>query len=321
MEKRNIGSLRVSVIGLGCNNFGRKLDEAGTAKVVHAALDAGINFFDTADVYGGTKSEEFLGRALRKRRNSVLIATKFGMAIDETRKGARPEYIRKAAEDSLRRLGTDRIDLYQLHTPDETVPIADTLGALGELVKAGKVREIGCSNFTVDQLHEADVAAVPRKAKFVSVQNEYSLLHRDPGRGMLVECAALGIAFIPYFPLASGLLTGKYRLSRPAPPGSRIATGWRADMLTEENLRKVEQLIAFAESHGHTILELAFSWLLSRPMVSTVIAGATSPEQVKANAAAPVWDLNERELDEVNEIIPLYPISSVDNSSGLAAGR
>ena len=321
MERRNIGSLSVSVIGLGCNNFGRKLDEEGTAKVVHAALEAGINFFDTADVYGGTKSEEFLGRALGKKRRDVLIATKFGMAIDETRKGAKPEYIRKAAEDSLRRLGTDHIDLYQLHTPDETVPIADTLGALDELVKTGKVREIGCSNFTVDQLHEADMAAAPRAASFVSVQNELSLLNREAGRGMLAECAALGVAFIPYFPLASGLLTGKYRVDRPAPPGSRIASGWRSDMLTEENLRKVEELIEFAESHGHTILELAFSWLLSRPMVSTVIAGATTPEQVKANVAAPVWDLNEAELDAVSDIAPLYPTGSVNSSRRLVAGR
>jgi aryl-alcohol dehydrogenase-like predicted oxidoreductase len=306
MEKRNIGSLRVSVVGLGCNNFGRKLDEEGTAKVVRAALDAGINFFDTADVYGGTKSEEFLGRALGRKRSDVLIATKFGMAVDDTRRGARPEYIRQAAEDSLRRLGTDHIDLYQLHTPDETVPIADTLGALNELVKAGKVREIGCSNFSTEQLHEADTAVPPRAAKFVSVQNEYSLLHREPGRGMLAECAALGVAFIPYFPLASGLLTGKYRLGRSAPPGSRIASGWRSDIHTEENLRKVEKLIAFAESRGHSILELAFSWLLSRPMVSTVIAGATSAEQVRANAAAPCWDLSEAELEEVSAIVPLY---------------
>ena len=304
MEKRQIGRLAVSVTGVGCNNFGRRLDAERTAKVVHAALDAGINFFDTADTYGKTRSEEFLGKALGKKRKDVIIATKFGMAIDEERKGARPEYVRSAAEDSLRRLGTDYIDLYQLHTPDETVPIADTLGALDELVKAGKVREIGCSNFSVEQLAEADQAAKPRAAKFVSVQNEYSLFHRAPAQPVLAECATLGIAFLPYFPLANGLLTGKYRKGQPPPEGSRIASGWHGELLTEENLDKVEKLIEFSEGRGHTILELAFSWLLSRPMVASVIAGATTPEQVVANAAAGEWDLTESELEEVSRIVP-----------------
>ena len=304
MEKRQIGRLAVSVTGVGCNNFGRRLDAERTAKVVHAAVDAGINFFDTADTYGKTRSEEFLGKALGKKRKDVIIATKFGMAIDEERKGARPEYVRSAAEDSLRRLGTDYIDLYQLHTPDETVPIADTLGALDELVKAGKVREIGCSNFSVEQLAEADQAAKPRAAKFVSVQNEYSLFHRASAQPVLAECATLGIAFLPYFPLANGLLTGKYRKGQPPPEGSRIASGWHGELLTEENLDKVEKLIEFSEGRGHTILELAFSWLLSRPMVASVIAGATTPEQVVANAAAGEWDLTESELEEVSRIVP-----------------
>jgi aryl-alcohol dehydrogenase-like predicted oxidoreductase len=304
---RRIGSLDVSVVGIGCNNFGRRLDEKATAKVVNAAIEERINFFDTADSYGGTNSEVFLGKALGKRRDDVIVATKFGMKIDENRKGARPEYVKKACEDSLRRLNTDYIDLYQLHTPDESVPIADTLGALDDLVKAGKVREIGCSNFTADQLHEADSAVQIGCARFVSVQNEYSLLHREPGKGVLIECAALGISFIPYFPLANGLLTGKYRKNQPPPAGSRITTGWHAELLTEENLDKVEKLIAFAESHGHTILELAFSWLLSREMVASVIAGATSPEQARANANAAVWDLTEAELEEVNRIVPLHP--------------
>lgn len=303
---RRIGSLDVSVVGIGCNNFGRRLDEAATAKVVNAAIAEGINFFDTADIYGGTASETFLAKALGKRRDDVIIATKFGMKVDENRKGARPEYVRQACEDSLRRLKTDYIDLYQLHTPDETVPIADTLGALDDLVKAGKVREIGCSNFSADQLHEADAAVQVGCSRFVSVQNEYSLLHREPGKRVLAECAALGISFIPYFPLANGLLTGKYRKNQPPPSGSRIATGWNAGLLNDENLDKVERLIAFAEAHGHTILELAFSWLLSREMVSSVIAGATSPEQVRANANAPVWDLTESELGEVNRIVPLH---------------
>jgi aryl-alcohol dehydrogenase-like predicted oxidoreductase len=298
---RRIGSLDVSVVGLGCNNFGRRLDVKATAKVVKAALDEGINFFDTADVY-----EEFLAKALGKQREKVIVATKFGMKVDDNRKGARPEYVKQACEDSLRRLRTDYIDLYQLHTPDKSVPIADTLGALDDLVQEGKVREIGCSNFTADQLHEADAAVQMGCARFVSVQNEYSLLHREPGKGVLAECAALNISFIPYFPLANGLLTGKYRKNQPLPEGSRITDGWHSELLTEENLDKVEQLIAFAESRGHTILELAFSWLLSREMVSSVIAGATSPEQARANANAAEWDLTEAELEEVNRIVPLH---------------
>ena len=303
---RRIGSLDVSVVGLGCNNFGRRLDVKATAKVVKAALDEGINFFDTADVYGGTASEEFLAKALGKRREKVIVATKFGMKVDDNRKGARPEYVKQACEDSLRRLRTDYIDLYQLHTPDKSVPIADTLGALDDLVQEGKVREIGCSNFTADQLHEADAAVQTGCARFVSVQNEYSLLHREPGKGVLAECAALNISFIPYFPLANGLLTGKYRKNQPLPQGSRITDGWHSELLTEENLDKVEQLIAFAESRGHSILELAFSWLLSREMVSSVIAGATSPEQARANANAAEWDLTEAELEQVNRIVPLH---------------
>ncbi len=306
MDKRRIGALDVTVVGIGCNNFGRRLDEADTAKVVNAALDKGINFFDTADIYGSTNSEVFLGRALGKRRESVIIASKFGMKVDDKRKGARPEYVKQAAEDSLRRLGTDYIDLYQLHTPDDTVPIADTLGALDELVKAGKVREIGCSNFSADQIVEADAAVKRGSARFVSVQNEYSLLHREPGKGVLAECAALGISFLPFFPLANGLLTGKYRKGKAAPDGSRIASGWNEGTLNEDNLDKVEQLISYAESHGHSILELAFSWLLSRRIVSSVIAGATTPEQVRANADAPGWKITEAELAEIGEIVPLH---------------
>jgi aryl-alcohol dehydrogenase-like predicted oxidoreductase len=223
--------------------------------------------------------------------------------IDESRKGAKPDYVKRAAEDSLQRLGTDYIDLYQLHKPDPTVPIADTLGALDELVKAGKVREIGCSNFTADQLHEADIAVKPGAAKFVSVQNEYSMLHREEARPVLYECASLGLAFLPYFPLANGLLTGKYRKNQAPPPGARISSGWHGELLTDENLDTVEKLIAFAESHGHTILELAFSWLLERQMVASVIAGATNPEQVRANAKAGDWDLTEAELNEVATLL------------------
>jgi len=301
--KRRIGALRVSVVGLGCNNFGRRLDAEATAKVVHAALDAGINFFDTADTYGGTQSEVFLAQALGKKRKGLVIATKFGSTVDDQRKGARPEYVKRAVEDSLSRLRTDHIDLYQLHKPDPAVPIVDTLGALDDLVKAGKVREIGCSNFSVAQLTEAEHAAGPGAVRFVSVQNEYSLLHREPEQGVLAECAALGMSFLPYFPLASGLLTGKYRKGKPIPEGSRLASGWKEETFTDENLSRVEQLIAFAEERGHTILELAFSWLLTRPMVASVIAGATKPGQVTANAAAAEWDLEESELEEINRIV------------------
>jgi aryl-alcohol dehydrogenase-like predicted oxidoreductase len=193
METRRIGSLNVSVIGLGCNNFGRRLDADRTAAVVRTALDAGITFFDTADIYGETKSEEFLGRALGKGRRDVVVATKFGMPVDEHRRGAKPEYIRRAVEDSLRRLGTDRIDLYQIHQPDPETPISDTLGALNELVRAGKVREIGCSNFSADQLRAAENAVRTGSARFVSVQNEYNLLHREPEDDVIPECLRAGI--------------------------------------------------------------------------------------------------------------------------------
>lgn len=305
MNTRRMGALDVSCVGLGCNNFGRTLDADATAKVVDAALGAGIKFFDTADSYGEGRSEEFLGRALGKRREKVVIATKFGSRLDDERKGAHPDYVQRAAEDSLRRLGTDYIDLYQIHRPDVTVPIADTLGALDKLVKSGKVREIGCSNFTVDQLREAEHAVPPKCARFVSVQDEYSLFHREPEtNGLIHECAANGLAFLPYFPLASGLLTGKHRKGQPPPDGSRIAEGWHAEKMTDENLERVEKLIAFAESRGHTLLELAVSWLIERPMVASVIAGASTPDQVRANAAAGAWDMTEAEIQEIHRIAP-----------------
>lgn len=304
MEKRRIGSLEVSVVGLGCNNFGIRLDAGGTASVLDAAIDAGIDFLDTADIYGGTRSEEFMGQALRGRRDRVVLATKFGSKIDERRQGARPEYVRQALDDSLRRLQTDRIDLYQLHRPDATVPIADTLGALDDAVKAGKVREIGCSNFSAAQLEEAEKAVRSGGARFVSVQNEYSLLERKPEReGVLAACERLGIAFIPYFPLASGLLTGKYRLGQAPPSGTRLGEPPYSRQLTDDKLRIVETLIAFAESRGRTILELAFGWLLSRPTVVSVIAGATKAQQARANAEAAGWRLSAEELAEVDRIL------------------
>ena len=302
MNYRPVGSLRASTIGLGCNNFGMRIDGATTERVVHAALDAGITFFDTADIYGGTKSEEFLGRALAGRRDEAIVATKFGMAVDERRKGARPEYVRQACDDSLKRLGIDRIDLYQLHQPDPGVPIADTLGALTELVQAGKVKEIGCSNFSAEQLDEAARATASGAAQFVSLQNEYSLLHREPERSVLPACERLGFAFLPYFPLASGLLTGKFQPGKAAPADSRLSLSWTSRFTTDKNVRTAENLKAFASTRGHTLLELAFSWLLSRPHVASVIAGATSPEQIRANAAAASWTPTQEELAEIDRL-------------------
>ena len=302
MDHRSIGSLRVSLVGLGCNNFGMRIDAAATERVVNAALDAGIDFFDTADIYGATKSEEFLGRALKGRRDHAIVATKFGMAVDDRRKGARPEYVKQACDDSLRRLGIDHIDLYQLHQPDPSVPIADTLGAMDGLAKAGKVREIGCSNFSAQQLDEAERATKSGAARFVSVQNEYSLLHREPEQSVLPACERMGLAFLPFFPLASGLLTGKFEPGKPAPADSRLSLSWTSRFTTEKNVAVAEKLKAFAATRGHTLLELAFSWLASRRQVASVIAGATSPEQVRANAAAANWSLSQEELAEIESV-------------------
>lgn len=303
MQTRKIGSLDVSVIGLGCNNFGWRIDADATVKVVDAAIASGINFFDTADRYGTGSSEEFLGRALSGRRDRVIVATKFGMAMGKGQQGASPEYVHSALEASLHRLRTDRIDLYQLHQPDPKTPIADTLGALDELVRAGKVREIGCSNFTVEQIREAAEAAKGR-AHFVSVQNEFSLFHREPEEGVLAECEKRGLAFLPYFPLANGLLTGKYRAGKKPPEGSRAAEGFGPKVFTKKNLEVVEALIAFAERRNHTVLELAFAWLLSHKPVASVIAGASKPEQVRANAAAASWQLSADDLSEIDAIMP-----------------
>ena len=291
MEHRSLGSLSVSVVGIGCNNFGKRLDQGATSAVVNAALEAGINFFDTADIYGETLSEVYLGVALRDRRDDAVVATKFGMPIDDTHFGARPEYVRSACEDSLRRLGTDRIDLYQLHFPDDTVPIADTLGALAELVGAGKVREIGCSNLSADQLRAAAIAAGDHPA-FVSIQNQYSLLAREPERdGVLAACRDLGVGFLPFYPLANGLLTGKVRPGEAVPENSRLAhmpADRSAHWLSEEMRERVNALVAFADEVEIPLLRLAFSWLLSRREVSSVIAGASNPDQVRANANAAI---------------------------------
>ena len=305
METRRIGSLTVTVVGIGCNNFGSRIDDKRTGEVIEAALDVGINFFDTADMYGNGRSEELLGRFLGDRRSDVIIATKFGNEMQGQGGGARPEYIRKAFDASLQRLNTDYIDLYQQHIPDPGVPIAETLGALDQLVKAGKAREIGCSNFSAAQLREAQAASAARSgsARFVSVQNEYSLLHRDPEDGVLAECERQAMAFLPFFPLMSGLLTGKYRKGRPIPPDTRVAKFERyKKLLTEENLDKVEAFTGFAESRGHTLLELAFSWLLAHGVVASVIAGATSALQVRDNAAAASWKLAADELRELDGV-------------------
>ena len=307
METRRIGSLEVSLVGLGCNNFGWRIDADASAAAVDAALDAGIDFFDTADIYGSGASEEFLGRALGPRRNNVLIATKFGMKMDDERRGARPEYVRRAVEDSLRRLGTDRIDLYQLHQPDAEVPIADTLGALDDLVRAGKVREIGCSNFSAGQLRAAEAAVREGGARFVSVQNQYSLVHREPEADVIPECARAGLAFLPYFPLANGLLTGKYRRGQPLPEGSRARDGFGPKVFTGENLALVESLAAFATARGHSMLELAVSWLAAQPAVASVIAGAKSPQQVQANASAAGWRLTAQDLKAIEAILAQAP--------------
>jgi aryl-alcohol dehydrogenase-like predicted oxidoreductase len=310
VETRRIGSLDVSVVGLGCNNFGMRIDEDRAHAVVRAALDAGITMFDTADIYGGTRSEEFLGRALGTRRDEAVIGTKFGGPIDDARPGgASAAYIQRAVEDSLRRLGTDRIDLYQLHFPDDKVPLDETLGALDELVRAGKVREIGCSNFSPELIAQADDASSARGiARFVSVQNEYSLLRRGPEKGVLDACEKYDLAFIPYFPLASGVLTGKYRRGEAPPPETRLATAPAERVeraLSDRNFDKVEALQRWVADRGHSLLELAMSWLLCRPRVTTVIAGATRPEQVAANAAAANWKLTPAELDEIDQVLAI----------------
>jgi aryl-alcohol dehydrogenase-like predicted oxidoreductase len=308
VEKRKIGTVEVSVVGVGCNNFGGRIDEARTEEVIKAALDQQIDFFDTADMYADGRSEELIGRFLVAggHRSAVIIATKFGNYMPGQGQGAHPKYVKKALEASLKRLSTDYIDLYQQHVPDPDVPIAETLGALAELVKAGKVREIGCSNFSVEEIREGEAVAARRSGspRFVSVQNEYSLLHREPEEGVLAECERQGIAFLPFFPLKSGLLTGKYRKGQPIPEGTRVAKYERyRQLLTEENLDKVERLIDYAESHDHSVLELAISWLLAHRVVASVIAGASSAQQVHANAGAAGWRLGTAELEEIDALL------------------
>jgi len=302
MRQRKIGSLSVSVIGLGTNNFGFTMAEEAVLPVVDAALEAGINFFDTADSY--LTSEERCHSALGSRRDDIILATKFGSRVnEEIPGGASATYVRQAVERSLRQLGTDRIDLYQLHRPDETVPIAETLGVLNELVNEGKIIEIGCSNFSAPQLREAEVAAGDG-ARFVSVQNQYSLLERADEVEVLPTCAELDLTYLPFFPLASGLLTGKYRRGAALPAGTRVEKWAMAErVLTDANFDILERLETWAQERGHTLLDLAFAWLLATPEVASVIAGATSPEQIRANAAAGLWDLTVDEADEVRQLV------------------
>lgn len=310
MEKRSIGPLAVSVVGLGCNNFGRRVDQEAANTIVGAAIESGINFFDTADRYGAGdlpfsglgQSEVFLGKAVGKRRDQVILATKFGNPMsdtDESMRGAGGSWISRACDASLKRLGTDYIDLYQLHVPDPEVPVAETLGALQDLVGQGKVRVVGCSNFTAVQLVEAErVASQAGTARFESVQNEYSMLVREPEKDVLPLCSDLDIAFLPYFPLASGLLTGKYRKGQAAPAGSRLETWTPREHFgqLDELLDRVEFFRETAESAGHSLLELAFAWLLARSQVASVIAGATSAEQVRANATAGEWQIDPKDI-------------------------
>ena len=290
-------------MGLGCNNFGWHIDEARTREVVDAAIDAGITMFDTADIYGDTESEAFLGRVLKGRRDRVVLASKFGKpGRPGLAGGASPAYVRASLEASLRRLRTDRIDLYQLHEPRDETPIGETLGELDALVREGKVREIGCSNFTKEQLRAADRAA-GEDARFACVQNELNLLDRADIDDGLDEAGRLGIAYLPYYPLANGLMTGKYRRGTPLAVGSRLDTWFddqeRAEAMTPERLDRIEALDAFATDRDHTLLELAFGWLLAHDPVASVIAGATSAEQVFANAAAGGWILDAAELAAV----------------------
>jgi len=303
VEARRIGSLEVTVAGLGTNNFGMGMEADAISPVVDAALKSGINFFDTSDSYG--ESEERLGRALGRRRDQVVIATKFGSPVrgEEGTGGAKPAYIRRALDASLKRLATDRIDLYQIHRPDPETPIGDTLLVLDEMVTAGKVREIGCSNFSAAQIQEAYEAATG--ARFVSVQNHYNLLARGDEAEVLPLCEKLGMAYLPYFPLASGLLTGKYRRGVDPAEGTRLQRwgGRGTAVMSEENFDKVEKLTAWADQRGHSLLELAFAWLLAHPVVSSVIAGATKVEQVRSNVAATSWVLSPEERLEVDELV------------------
>ena len=310
MEQRNLGrsGLIVSAVGLGCNNFGGRSDYAATRAVVHKALDLGITLFDTSDTYGEKgASEEYLGRALAGRRHDIVLASKFARPMDPEGKlqGASRRYIMSAVEASLKRLGTDRIDLYYPHLEDPLTPIEETLRALDDLVRQGKIRYIGCSTLSSGQVVEAQwVSTHFGLARYVSCQERYSLLDRDLDRELLPVIEGYGLGLIPFSPLADGLLTGKYRRNAPMPAGARLTTTPRAAerRLNERNWTIVERLGDFCEARGHSLLELAISWLLHRPAVASVIAGATSPDQVEANVRATNWALSREDMDEIDRL-------------------
>lgn len=307
MRTASIGSLHVSVIGLGCNNFGRGLDAAGTAAVVRAALDSGISFFDTSSNYGGGRSEALLAAALGGRRSEVVIATKFGIPVPgiDDEGGASPPYIRRMVERSLRQLGTDYIDLYQLHRPDPETPIAETLGALADLVEKGIVREIGCSNLDTAALVEAlDTARRLRLPSFLANQVEYSLAHRTPDtNGMTDLCRSRGVNLVPYYPLASGLLTGK--VASGETPTGRLSMDRYRGFLTPENFALVDRLRHFADDRRLTLPQVALGWLAARPEVPTVPAGAMTPAQVESNVRAAEWEPTPTDLAELDRIAPV----------------
>lgn len=312
MEYRHLGrsGLEVSVVGLGCNNFGRRLDYEGTEKVVHAAIGLGITLFDTADIYGGEgRSEEYLGRALEGKRHEVLIATKFGNKMGEgpMERGGSRMHIMRSIEGSLRRLRTDYIDLYQVHVPDPSTPMEETLRALDDLVRQGKVRYIGNSNFAGWQVAEGHyIAEREHLTPFISAQNQYNLLDRHIERELAPACEKYGLGIIPYFPLASGFLTGKYRRDEPKPEGARLsgaqAAGMAAAIMTDANFGLLEKLEGFAEARGRSLLDLAIGWLASKPSVGSVIAGATKPEQLEANVRAAEWKLTPEEMAEADAL-------------------
>ena len=300
--------MQVSIVGLGCNNFGMKIDLEATRKVVDKAIDLGITLFDTADIYGNRgSSETFLGQVLGDRRKAIVLATKFGMQMDKAGvlKGGSRRYIMAAAEDSLRRLKTDWIDLYQIHQPDPLTAIEETLRALDDLVRQGKVRYIGCSNLPAWQVVEAQWTAKHLGLNaFISCQDEYSLLVRDPDRELIPAMQNHGLGLLPFFPLASGLLTGKYKRNAAMPEGARLAMmkGLADRWINDLNWKIVEQLEELSAQRGHSILELAFSWLAARPTVASVIAGATTPDQVEQNVKAIAWKLTTEELAEVDQV-------------------
>ena len=311
MEYRNLGAsgLQVSAVGLGCNNFGRRCDAAQTKTVVDKAIELGVTFFDTADIYGPRGlSEEYLGAALKEHRRNVVIATKFAgpMGDGPLWGGASRRYVFEAVDASLRRLGTDYIDLYQIHFPDVKTPIEETMRALDDVVRAGKARYIGCSNFASWQVVESQwVARGQHLTPFVSAQNQYNLLDRRIERELAPACQKYGLGVLPYFPLANGFLTGKYRPGEPPPEGTRLAAmqGRGAEQtLTDANYEMLGKLESFALERGHSMLDLAVGWLASQPFVSSVIAGATKPEQIEQNVAAATWKLTGEEMAEVGKI-------------------